>query len=71
VETKHIALLGVYLVFLGGQIASLTHGWHDALTPGFIGSALGQLGVFILTIYVGPPKDNAVLTVDPRHIQQP
>lgn len=62
-EMKHFAILGGFLISLGTAIGGLEHGWHDAITPGFIGGMLGQVGTLILAIYVGAPGQKALATV--------
>lgn len=54
-EAKHIALVGAMCGAIGAQMLGLEHGWHDALTPQFIGTALVQLGITIGAVYIGPP----------------
>lgn len=53
---KHFALLGAFLVALGAQLAGLEHGWRDAVTPGFVGGALGQLGLLVTAMYAERPN---------------
>lgn len=54
---KHFAIVGGFLVVLGAQLASLDHGWRDAVTPGFVGGALGQLGLLITAMYAERPNE--------------
>jgi hypothetical protein len=56
-QTKHWAVIGAQLIAVGAQLAGLAHGWHDALTPAFIGGLIGQLGVTVTAIFVGAPRD--------------
>lgn len=53
---KYWMLLAGMLVALGAQITGLEHGWHDAVTPMFIGGILGQFGVLVASVFVDPPE---------------
>lgn len=55
-EAKHFAILAGFLVALGAQLGGLEHGWSDAMTPGFIGGLIGQVGTLIVAIFVGAPR---------------
>lgn len=55
-ETKHWAVIAGMLIAVGTQIGGLEHGWHDALSPGFIGGLAIQLGTVLTAIYVGAPQ---------------
>lgn len=43
----HWTLLALFLGVTGAQIAGLTGGWSDALTPTFVGGFLGQLAIVL------------------------
>jgi len=60
-EPKHYLLFGAFLISLGTQLAGLDHGWHDAVTPSFIGGLIGQIGVMIGAVFVGAPGATAAL----------
>ena len=54
-QMKHYAVLAAFLVSLGPQLGGLQHGWHDALTPTFIGGLVAQIGTIIAAVTVGSP----------------
>lgn len=60
-EPKHYALLGAFIATIGAEITGLKHGWSDALTPAFIGTAITQFGLMIGAMYVGAPGAAAQL----------
>ena len=41
---KHKAVIGGEVVALGLMLGGLAHGWHDALTPMFVGGLLVRWG---------------------------
>ena len=53
---KHYAILAAMLVALGTQLGGLEHGWHDAMTPAFIGGVLMQIGTMLAALFVGAPQ---------------
>lgn len=55
-ETKHFAILAAMLVAIGTQLSGTEHGWHDVMTPQFIGGLVIQIGTTIAAVYVGAPK---------------
>ena len=63
-QMKHCAVLAAFLVSLGPQLGGLEHGWHDALTPTFIGGLVAQIGTIIAAIAIGRPlgRDAAAKT---------
>ena len=54
-QTKHYVVVAAFLVSLGPQLGGLAHGWHDALTPSFIGGLVAQVGAIIAAVIVGSP----------------
>lgn len=55
-QAKHWAVIAAMLVAIGTQVAGMQHGWHDALTPSFIGGLLIQIGTTVAAIFVGAPE---------------
>lgn len=55
-ETKHYAILAAMLVAIGTQVSGMQHGWHDAISPGFVGGLLIQIGTTVAAIFVGAPR---------------
>lgn len=55
--TKHYVVIGGAIVALGMQLSGLQHGFHDALTPTFIGGLLVQIGKDFLNFYIDAPRD--------------
>ena len=53
---EHWVLLAGFVGAVGIQLATLQHGWEEAMTPGFIGSSLVQLGVMLRAIYTEKPE---------------
>lgn len=53
---EHWALLAGFVGAIGVQLLTLEHGWEEAMTPGFIGSALVQIGVMLRAIYTERPE---------------
>jgi hypothetical protein len=58
-QTKHYVVIAAFLVSLGPQLGGLQHGWHDALTPTFIGGLVAQVGAIIAAVIVGSPFGGA------------
>lgn len=54
-ETKHIAVFAALLISVGTQISGLEHGWHDAMTPQFVGGLVMGVGTTIAAVFVGSP----------------
>ncbi len=55
-EPKHYTLLSGFVMALGVQISGLEHGWHDALTPSFIGASIIQLAVLVGALGTNAPR---------------
>lgn len=47
-------LVAGFLTVLGVQVGTLLH-WHEAASPGFIGTTAVQLGILIRAIYTEKP----------------
>lgn len=56
-QTKHYIIIAGALIALGMQISGLEHGWRDAMTPGFIGGLVVQIGKDILNLLTDAPRD--------------
>lgn len=48
-----LVLCGV-VISVAAMIASL-HNWHDALTPGFVGGAIGAGATALMALYTDKP----------------
>ena len=55
-QPKHFAILAALLVAIGTQVGGMEHGWHDALTPAFIGGLCIQVGTTLAALFVGAPQ---------------
>lgn len=55
-ETKHWAVIAAMLIAVGTQIGGMEHGWHDALSPGFVSGLLIQVGTTLAALFVGAPQ---------------
>lgn len=55
--TKHFAILAALLVAVGTQLGGLQHGWADAVTPGFVGGLILQIGTTLAALFTDAPRD--------------
>ncbi|HUR19851.1 MAG TPA: hypothetical protein VMZ90_03530 [Vicinamibacterales bacterium] len=55
-ETKHFVVLAAMLGAIGTQLGGLEHGWHDAMTPQFVGGLLASMGATVAALFVGAPE---------------
>lgn len=69
-EMKHVMILIGFLSGLGLALGGLQHGWHDALTPQFVGGQLVELATLIGAIYMpaAGQKPDPLGTIDPRKL---
>ena len=54
-KPRHWAVVAALLVSMGSQVTGLKHGFADALTPGFVGGLLIQIGTTLAALLVGSP----------------
>ncbi len=52
---EHLLLLAGFLGAVGVQLATLEHGWREAMTPPFVGALLAQFGIVLKAIYSDRP----------------
>lgn len=70
-EMKHVAIFASFLIALSASLVGLKDGWHEALTPAFVGGMIGQIGTILLALYTDAPKGKPPMgSIDPRALSQ-
>lgn len=54
-EPKHYAIIGAMLIAIGTQLSGMVHGWHDAMTPTFVGGLIIQVGTTLTAMLLKEP----------------
>lgn len=57
-QGKHVAVLLGLMTAIGTQISGMQHGWHDAMTPQYVGGLLLQIATTLGALFVTPPAKN-------------
>lgn len=53
---KHWMILAAFFGALGAQLSGLEHGWHDAMSPTFVGGVLAQVATVMAAMFTAAPS---------------